>query len=404
MSCLEDYRKVVGDGVVSEITRAARRLYGKRILHINSTYYGGGVAEMLYSLVPLLNDVGIEADWRILRGTPEFFTITKKFHNAIQGGPVNLTEMKKLLYVQNNQDFALYCKIGADCVVIHDPQPLPLIRFYKKRQPWVWRCHVDLTSPNPDLWEYLKGFILRYDHLVVSDERYKKSDLPVDSSVIHPVIDPLSAKNRDIPQSLISQTLRKHGVPTDKPLILQVSRFDRWKDPIGVIEVYKRVKEHVDCRLVLCGSMAADDPEGLTIYHKVEQRANAHMKKGEIVFLTREDSILVNSLQRVSAVVLQMSTREGFGLTVTEALWKEKPVVATRVGGIPLQIVDGQTGYLVEPQDYDAAAERVVHLLKHPDLARQMGANAKEFVRRNFLVTRHLLDEIRLFNELLGCS
>lgn len=403
MSCLEDYRKIVGDGVMSEITRAARRLYGKRILHINSTYYGGGVAEMLYSLVPLLNDVGIEADWRILRGTPEFFTITKKFHNAIQGGPVNLTEMKKLLYVQNNQDFALYCKIDADCVVIHDPQPLPLIRFYKKRQPWVWRCHVDLTSPNPELWEYLKGFILRYDHVIVSDERYKKSDLPVDSSVIHPVIDPLSTKNRDIPQSLISQTLRKHGIPTDKPLILQVSRFDKWKDPLGVIEVYKKVKEQFDCRLVLCGSMAPDDPEGLIIYQKVQQRANAYLKKGEIVFLTQEDSILVNSLQRVSAVVLQMSTREGFGLTVTEALWKEKPVVATKVGGIPLQIVDGQTGYLVEPQDYEAAAERVAHLLKHPDLARQMGANGKEYVRRNFLVTRHLLDEIRLFNELLGC-
>lgn len=404
MNCLEDYRKIVGDGVMSEITRAARRLYGKRILHINSTYYGGGVAEMLYSLVPLFNDVGIEADWRILRGTPEFFTITKKFHNAIQGGPVNLTEMKKLLYVQNNQDFALYCKIDADCVVIHDPQPLPLIRFYKKRQPWVWRCHVDLTSPNPELWEYLKGFILRYDHVIVSDEGYKKSDLPVDSSVIHPVIDPLSTKNRDIPQSLISQTLRKHGVPTDRPLILQVSRFDKWKDPLGVIEVYKKVKEQFDCRLVLCGSMAADDPEGLIIYQKVQQRANAYLKKGEIVFLTQEDSILVNSLQRMSAVVLQMSTREGFGLSVTEALWKEKPVVATRVGGIPLQIVDGRTGYLIEPQDYDAAAERVVHLLKHPDLARQMGANAKEFVRLNFLVTRLLLDEIRLFNELLGCS
>ncbi len=403
MTSLEDYRKIVGDGVLSEITRMARRLYGKRILHINSTYYGGGVAEMLYSLVPLLNDVGIEADWRILRGTPEFFTITKKFHNAMQGGPVNLTEMKKLLYVQNNQHFSLYCKIDADCVVIHDPQPLPLIRFYRKRQPWVWRCHVDLTRPNPELWEYLKAFILRYDHVIVSDERYRKDDLPVDSSVIHPVIDPLSTKNRDIPQSLISQTLRKHGVPTDKPLISQVSRFDQWKDPMGVIDLFKKVREQFDCRLVLCGSMAADDPEGLLIYHKVQQRANTYLKRGEIVLLTQEDSILVNSLQRVSALVLQMSTREGFGLTVTEALWKEKPVVATRVGGIPLQIVDGQTGYLVEPQDYAAAAERVLHLLKNPDLARQMGANGKEFVRRNFLVTRHLLDEIRLYSDLLGC-
>lgn len=402
MRAIDEYRGIVGDKVISDIVKMAKNLYGLRVLHINSTYYGGGVAEMLYSLIPLMNDVGVSVDWRILRGTPEFFTITKKFHNAIQGDPINLSDIKKTLYIQNNQDFASYCQIDADCVIIHDPQPLPLIRFYKRKQPWLWRCHVDLSRPNPQLWDYLKGFILRYDRVIVSDCRYMKEDLPMDYSVIHPVIDPLSSKNKEISKDLIMRTLKKYAVPTDKPILTQISRFDKWKDPANVIEMFKLVKARIDCRLVLCGSMAADDPEGIQIYQKILQRANNHVAKRDVILLTVEDNILVNALQRISSVVIQKSIREGFGLTVTEALWKEKPVVASNVGGIPLQMADGETGYLIDPTDIKTGAARIISILENPAEAKRLGTNGREMVRKKFLITRHLYDDLKMLNDLFG--
>ncbi len=402
MRAIDEYRGIVGDKVISDIVKMAKNLYGLRVLHINSTYYGGGVAEMLYSLIPLMNDVGVSVDWRILRGTPEFFTITKKFHNAIQGDPINLSDIKKTLYIQNNQDFASYCQIDADCVIIHDPQPLPLIRFYKRKQPWLWRCHVDLSRPNPQLWDYLKGFILRYDRVIVSDCRYMKEDLPMDYSVIHPVIDPLSSKNKEISKDLIMRTLKKYAVPTDKPILTQISRFDKWKDPANVIEMFKLVKARIDCRLVLCGSMAADDPEGIQIYQKILQRANNHVAKRDVILLTVEDNILVNALQRISSVVIQKSIREGFGLTVTEALWKEKPVVASNVGGIPLQMADGETGYLIDPTDIKTGAARIISILENPAEAKCLGTNGREMVRKKFLITRHLYDDLKMLNDLFG--
>ena len=402
MRAIDEYRGIVGDKVISDIVKMAKNLYGLRVLHINSTYYGGGVAEMLYSLIPLMNDVGVSVDWRILRGTPEFFTITKKFHNAIQGDPINLSDIKKTLYIQNNQDFASYCQIDADCVIIHDPQPLPLIRFYKRKQPWIWRCHVDLSRPNPQLWDYLKGFILRYDRVIVSDCRYMKEDLPMDYSVIHPVIDPLSSKNKEISKDLIMRTLKKYAVPTDKPILTQISRFDKWKDPANVIEMFKLVKARIDCRLVLCGSMAADDPEGIQIYQKILQRANNHVAKRDVILLTVEDNILVNALQRISSVVIQKSIREGFGLTVTEALWKEKPVVASNVGGIPLQMADGETGYLIDPTDIKTGAARIISILENPAEAKCLGTNGREMVRKKFLITRHLYDDLKMLNDLFG--
>jgi trehalose synthase len=402
MHTLDSYREIVGDKVISEITRVARNLYGVRVVHVNSTYYGGGVAEMLSSLLPLMNDVGVESDWRILHGTPEFFTITKKFHNGLQGDPVNLTEMKRQLYLENNEAFAAYCKLDADCVIIHDPQPLPLIRFYKKSQPWVWRCHLDMSNPNEELWNYLRGFILRYDRVVVSHKKYVRKDLPIEHTVIHPVIDPLSSKNKELPDTLITKTLKKYGVPTDKPIITQISRFDKWKDPENVVEVFKRVKAKVDCRLVLCGSMAMDDPEGWSIYRKIRQTANALIEKNDIILLTSEDNILVNALQRTAAVVIQKSLREGFGLTVTEALWKRAPVVASNIGGIPLQMVDAQTGYLIEPHDLKKAAERVIFLLQHTSKAKEMGSKGKELVRKKFLVTRLLHDDLKLLDKVIN--
>lgn len=404
MENLENYRKIVGDEVIGAIHKKARNLYGKHILHINSTYQGGGVAEILSSLVPLMNNVGIDTGWRILHANPDFFTITKKFHNALQGEPINFTERKKQLYLKANGDFSTYTHIDHDCVIIHDQQPLPLIEFHKKRQPWIWRCHVDLSDPDDEVWEFLTSFILRYDVVVLSSEDYKKGDLPVDQRIIWPAIDPLSPKNMEISEKDISKYLRKFGVITDKPLITQISRFDKWKDPTGVIEVFKLVKEKVDCRLVLCGNIATDDPEGQEIYERTKGKAKGLIERGDIILVTDPASsnfMFVNALQRVSSVMVQKSIREGFGLTVTEALWKGTPVVASNVGGIPLQVIDGKTGFLLQPRDTQGFAERIIEILRNSDLACEMGKSAREHVRKNFLVTRLLADHLDLLTEII---
>lgn len=398
---LEDYRGIVGDEVISLIYRKARRLYGKHILHINSTYQGGGVAEMLVSLVPLMNDIGIDTGWRILHGNPDFFTITKKFYNALQGGQINLSEMKKQLYIQANEDFSTYTHVDHDCVIIHDPQPLPLIKLYKKRQPWIWRCHVDLSNPHKRLWDFFENFILRYDVVIISSEKYRRKDLPVEQRIICPAIDPFSSKNKEIDGEVIAKYLKKFYIPKDKPLIIQISRFDKWKDPVGVIEVFKVVKEKVDCRLVLCGNMAMDDPEGWMIYEKVKRKAKRMIENRDIMLITSENNILVNALQRSSAVIIQKSIREGFGLTVTEALWKGKPVVASNVGGIPLQIKDGENGFLLEPDDTKGFADGIVRILQNPMLSEEMGKKGREVVKKNFLITRLLSDYLDLLNEVM---
>ncbi len=401
MRSLEEYRDVVGEEVISSIYRKARTLYGLKVININSTFYGGGVAEILNTFVPLMNDAGVEADWRILRGTPDFFDITKKFHNGLQGDRINLTQIKKSLYTQASETFASYCHIDDDCVIIHDPQPLPLIKFFKKKQPWVWRCHVDLSDPDPRLWEFLKSFILRYDMVVISSPKYRREDLPVFQRVIYPAIDPMSPKNMDLSDKMIVKYMSKFGIPTDKPLMSQISRFDKWKEPGSVLDVFELVRRKVDCRLVLCGSMASDDPEGGQIYERVHRRANSLIKSGDVILVTSENNILVNVLQRSSAVVVQKSAKEGFGLSVTEALWKGKPVVASEVGGIPHQIADGDTGFLLPPNDDQGFADRIIEILKQPELGEEMGKKAKEFVRERFLVTRLLGDYLDLLNDIM---
>jgi len=397
---LNDYREIVGDKIISEIYKKARGLYGKSIIHLNSTYMGGGVAEILNSLIPLFNEIGIDAGWRIIRGNPDLFNITKKFHNALQGDKINLSEIKKKLYVQTSEDFSVYTHLDHDCVIIHDPQPLPLINFYRKKQPWVWRCHVDISHPNEQLWEFLKDFILKYDVAIFSSEEYKKDDIYLDQKIIHPVIDPLSPKNMELSEKVISKYLKKFGVPTDKPLLTQISRFDKWKDPEGVLDVFKLVKSEVDCRLVLCGSMATDDPEGVKIFKQVEKKANELIAKGEVILITSENNILVNALQRRSDVIIQKSIREGFGLVISEALWKERPVVASNVGGIPLQIIDGVNGLLVDPFDNEGFADRIVEIIKHPNLGKELGKKGKESVRKKFLVTRLLSDYLDLMRDI----
>ena len=401
MNRLEDYRDTVSDDVISSIYKKARGLYDKHILHVNSTYQGGGVAEILASLVPLMNDVGIDAGWRILHGNPDFFTITKKFHNALQGEPINFTELKRGLYTKTNGDFSVYTHINHDCVIVHDPQPLPLIRFYKKRQPWIWRCHIDLSDPHQELWEFLKKFMLRYDAIVFSNEAYKKSDLPVDQRIIYPAIDPLSLKNKELSQKDITKYMGKAGIPDDKPLITQVSRMDQWKDPLGLLDVYRHVREKIECRLVYCYNLASDDPEGVEIHAKVSQEAKRSIESGDVIFVMGNNDILVNAIQRASSVIVQKSIREGFCLAVTEALWKGKPVVGSKVGGIPIQIEDDENGYLVEPDDTKGFADRIVEVLKKPKVADRIGKNGRVTVRDKFLTTRLLSDYLDLLKDIM---
>lgn len=402
MRKLEDYIEIVGDDIISNIYRKARKLYTKHILHINSTYQGGGVSEMLVSLVPLMDDIGIYAGWRILHGSPDFFTITKKFHNGLQGAKINLSEMKKRLYNQTNENFSTFTHIDHDCVIIHDPQPLPLIRFYRKCQPWIWRCHIDLTDPQKDLWNFLKNFMLKYDVIIVSSEKYKKADLPVEQKVIHPAINPISLKNKDLDNKDILKLIKKARIPTDKPIITQVSRMDPWKDPEGLLEVFNYVKEKIDCRFVYCYNTAPDDPEGMMIYTKVRRKAKKLIDNGDVIFVIGNNDILVNAVQRFSTVIVQKSIREGFCLAVTEALWKKKPVVASNVGGIPTQIKDGENGFLLEPTDTKGFADRIIRVLQEPKLAADMGEKGKEFVRKNFLITRLLSDYLDLMNDVLN--
>jgi trehalose synthase len=397
-----DYIDVVGAETISKIYKKANKLYGKRVANVNATFLGGGVAEILGRLVPLMNEVGLDAEWRTIHGSPAFFDVTKSFHNAMQGGLIELTDMKKDLYANINEEYAGFTHLNYDCIIVHDPQPLPLIKFYKKQQPWIWRCHIDITNPNPDLWEYLKKFMLRYDMVIVSSDKYKKLDLPVPYKVIPPAIDPLSLKNKDLTEGETRGILKDAGIPMDKPIISQVSRMDIWKDPEGVLEVFKLVKEKFDCRLLFCYNLATDDPEGMKIFERVYKSAKEYADKGDVLFVVGNNELLVNAVQKFSSVIMQKSTREGFALTVTEALWKAKPVVAGNVGGIPTQIKDGRNGFLVDPKDYKQCADRVVTLLKEPKLAREIGRKAKEYVRKNFLTTRLVSDYLDLIAEVLA--
>ncbi len=399
---LEDFRHIVPDEKIAEIYTRARGLYGKHIVHLNATYQGGGVAEILYSLVLLMNDVGVDAGWRILHGSQEFFEITKSFHNALQGANFNLSENKKRVYLQVNENFSKFTHLYHDCVIVHDPQPLSLIRSYRKSQPWIWRCHIDLSDPNKELWDFLKGFILKYDQVVFSSEKYFKKDLPVDQRLMFPAINPLSQKNKDISEKTILEQITKVGIPTDKPIITQVSRLDPWKDPEGVIDVFKTVKEKVDCRLVFCYNVASDDPEGLRMYNKIYKKANRFVKAGDILFIVGNNETLVNAIQRYSSVIIQKSIKEGFCLCVTEALWKETPVVASNVGGIPIQIEDSKNGFLLEPKDNEGFADRIVHLLKNPKEGKILGHHGKETVREKFLITRLLSDYLYMLNSMIG--
>jgi len=401
---IEDYIPIVGKGEVNSILELAERVKGAKVIHINATAYGGGVAEMLKSLVPLARSVGLNAIWQVLKGEPEFFNVTKRIHNALQGDrSANLTKDMEETYFRVNKLNAESLDLYGDVVVIHDPQPLPLINYRGDGAgKWVWRCHIDLSDPNPAVWSFTKQFIEKYDALVFSLERYIPRDLKsVKVFIEYPTIDPLSEKNIPLRQTDILKVLERYDVDPDRPIIGQVARFDPWKNPLGVIDVYRKVKEKIpDVQLLLIGSFAHDDPEGSAWYRKTVAYAG---NDRDIHVLTNLDGVMdfeVNAFQRSFVVALQLSIREGFGLSVTEALWKGVPVVATRVGGIPLQVIDGVTGFLVN--SLEEAAEKTILLIKRPWLARELGQYGMQHVKLNFLVTKGLKDYLRMHIELVG--
>ncbi|SCL76654.1 Trehalose synthase [Methanoculleus chikugoensis] len=377
---IDDYERYIGKEAARRIKEKARPLHDMHVMHMNSTYYGGGVSQILASLTLLMNSLGLQTGWRVIHGPPDFFSVTKKFHNALQGAEINMTGRKKEIYENVVHENAIRNHLDHDVVFIHDPQPLPLITHYRKKSPWVWRCHLDLTAPNRKVWNYLVPFIERYDAVILSCGEYRR-DLRRPQVFFTPGIDPFSIVNRDLSGSAIDERLEHYGIPTDLPLVVQISRFDRWKDPLGVIRAFEKARKEEECTLVLVGNVATDDPEGAEVYRSLLTHRNER-----IIVKSVQDGALVNALQRRAAVVLQKSLREGFGLTVSEAMWKGAAVIGGNVGGIRQQIEDGKSGFLVS--SVDEAAERIVRLLRDPDLRDRMGNAARERVRERFLFTR----------------
>jgi trehalose synthase len=395
---IEDYEHIIGKDKVRQIKGVAEKLEGKHIVHVNSTYAGGGVAEILNSMVLLMNRLGIDTDWRLLKGSHSFFDVTKKFHNILQGENSALTEKNKGVYLDEIERNALMHHFREhDLVFIHDPQPLALIKFAKKRQPWLWRCHIEIRNSRNSVWPFLKYYAKGYDGAIFSISKYRRRDLDIPQFFVAPSIDPLSLKNKELSDSQAKKILSNEGIKLDKPLVTQISRFDKWKDPLGVIDIFNKIKQREDAQLVLMGDTASDDPEGPKIYSKVVRRAE---KSKDITIITNKDDLLVNALQKMSHVVVQNSKREGFGLTVTEAMWKKTPVVGTRTGGIPLQIITNKTGALIKSQ-YEAA-DWCVKLIRDNRLRGQIGIQAKEHVRKNFLITRHLYDYLNIIEHYTG--
>jgi trehalose synthase len=403
---LDDYAAVVEPGTLERIRELAEPLRGARVLHVNATAYGGGVAELLATHVALLQDIGIDAEWQVIHGSDEFFAVTKTVHNGLQGADIEWTQPMERVYLERVLDNALLIEGDWDFVVIHDPQPAALRDYVRARglspedTKWIWRCHIDLTDANARVFEFFRPFIEQYDASVWTMPQFVPSSLSMERVVFAPpCIDPLSVKNLDLPGPFVDEIVKQYGVRVRDPLMVQVSRFDPWKDPIGVIEAYRIVQEEIpDVQLVLAGSMATDDPEGFHYWELAnEARAgdtNVHLLSN----IQQIGNVQINAFQRAAEVVLQKSLREGFGLTVSEGFWKGRPVIGGRCGGITLQIEDGVNGFLVD--DVETAAKRASDLLRDPERATEMGTAGREHVRRNFLSTRELEDWLRLFTEL----
>jgi trehalose synthase len=401
VSKLDDFIPIVGEEEINQVKELAEKLKGKSVVHVNSTSFGGGVAEKLHDMVPLMCAVGLNARWKVIKGEMEFFNVTKKIHNGLQGMNIALSREEEETYLRYNKENSESEVLDQDFVVIHVNQPAAVINYQnQKDNHWAWRCHVDMSTPNLAVWKFLEQYVNNYDASIFTSKKYVVPGFDMPKIVIRPPsINPLCPKNMDLSDSFVKETLHRFAIHPDCPIITQVGRFDPWKDPNGVIDVYRLVKKEVPhVQLLLIASMATDDPEGWSYFEKTARHAGDDEDVHLLTDLKGVRDLEVNALQRASSVMLQMSTREGFGLTVAESLWKGVPVVGRNVGGIPMQIIDGQNGFLVET--VAEAAERTLYLLNNKDKAAQMGKNGKAHVRKNFIITNNLKSYLQLFQEL----
>ncbi len=395
---MNDYARIVGRGTIDELYLLADRLQGKVIQNINSTAVGGGVAEILVRMIPLLRQLGVDARWDVIKGNERFFVITKNIHNALhgRGGALSGDDIAEFLEV--NRMNAAEVNFVGDVVFIHDPQPIGLIeRKPELGKKWIWRCHIDLIQAEPSVMEFVRSFAVQYDAAVFSAPAYARADFPIPQALISPSIDPLSDKNRELTDGEIDSVLNRFNIDREKPIVTQISRFDYFKDPVGVIKAFRLAKKYCDSQLILAGGGATDDPEGLQVLQEVQEEAG-NDPDIKVLLLPPSSDIEINALQRASAVVLQKSIREGFGLTVSEALWKARPVIAGGVGGIPLQINHQYSGILT--YSVEGTAYYLKQLLHDPEYARKLGINGREHVKNNFLITRHIRDYMLLFLSL----
>ncbi len=396
---LADYRAIIGPAAHAELLALASKLRGKRVAHISATPYGGGVSELLHSIVPLQRDVGLDAHWFVLTGSPDFFEATKTIHNALQGAPVALSPDLLATYRHFNELNAAEFDDKYDYVIVHDPQPAPLVSLCEGQGAWIWRCHIDLTNPNPSLLAMLRPHLEAYDGVMFSAAEYQPRDAGLRRVfIVPPAIDPTSPKNRHVYDEERESILSQLDFDPDRPVLSQVGRFDPWKDPQGVIDAYRLVKEKIpDVQLLFVASMALDDPEGWLWFERSARHAGEDPDVHFLTDLRGVHALEVNVIQRETDVALVKSLREGFGLVVSEALWKRVPVVGGNVGGIRLQIRDGRNGYLVS--SVGETADRAVELLRAPERRKAMGRSGREYVRRHFLITRYLRDYLKIFLE-----
>ena len=391
---LDEYAALLGQGEIDELRVLAKPLRGRSIEMINSTAVGGGVAEILNRLLPLAEELELNMRWDVMTGGDDFYGVTKSFHNALHGAPYHADPKDFEIFLACNERNLARLPLDAEFMIIHDPQPAALIEGRKpKGNHWAWRCHIDLSHPNRAVWDFLDKFVARYDAAMFSSPEFSRA-LPIPQYLFYPAIDPLSEKNRDLESGFIARTLAQYQIDSQRPILTQISRFDRLKDPVGVIRAYRIVKRYFDCQLVLAGGGASDDPEGAVVLKEVQQEANGEADI-HIIELPAWAPLEVNALQRASTVVIQKSLREGFGLTVSEALWKKKPVVASAVGGIPVQIIHKHTGLLAH--SVEGAAYQIRYLLSHPEIAAKLGENGYEHVKENFLITEKLKRYLTLF-------
>ncbi len=399
--CLADYEPIIGKPQLDELHFLARSVRGKTVKMVNSTSMGGGVAEMLNRLIPLLNELEVHTKWDVITGGNDFFEITKGFHNALHGGEYVLTKEAKEIFMMYNEQNRQRMQFVEDLFVIHDPQPAGLIRARERnRGRWIWRCHIDLSNPHPDVWGFLRPMIEEYDAAIFSSPQFARQ-LAIPQYLFYPCIDPLSEKNKELDEAYIQKVCDDFGIDRTRPIVTQISRFDRLKDPVGVIQAYQLAKKYVDCQLVLAGGGASDDPEGAVVLQEV---MNAAGDDPDVIILNLPpwSALEINALQRASTIVVQKSLKEGFGLTVTEALWKGKPTIAGAVGGIPTQVIHKLTGVLVH--SVEGCAYQIRYLLTHPEFAKELGKNGREHVKENFLMTTNVKRWLLLFQIMLGMA